>query len=465
MKTESQTGEYLVFAIADSLFAVPAAQVESAVAPRQVTPLPFVPAFVEGLVNVNDRIMPLLDLRALLASETAIAARGELVVVDSARSPCAWRVDRVVATVVPDAAEICVAGAMDENAETQFVSSRFTHAGRTVLVLDADALAARVGAQAAVGGRRGLLGSAGVAHQQAVQGENSVAEQTCILVRCGSETYGIALADALEILDIPAGVPVPGAPACVEGVALVRGDVVLVLSLAVLLGRPAGTQVRNVIVVEHEGYRFGLRVDAVDGILAYADDAWRGIDEDGGELCGVVVAAERAIGLVTAARVFTPARLRTLAPYLPARGRRTQAVQEATQSVLEVACAGESLGIPLNAVRRIAGRNATDRQSAGGDDAARGVVNIDGVVLPVLDLSASLGSVVVAGAAQGAWIVVGDNAHEWALPVQEARRIVEVPLSAVEAIGHEPGALIQAVARVDARLMSLLSIAPLLEAA
>lgn len=462
MTHESKAGQYLVFALGDALFGVPATQVESAVAPRAVTPLPFVPAFVEGLVSVNDRVVPLLDLRALLSAQ-APPVRGELVIVDSARAPCAWRVDRVVASVLPEA----VAGAAGDAGAEQaagYVRERFTHEGRTVLVLDADALAALVSAQALPAGRRGLLGA-----DEQPAAESAATQQSGIRVRCGNESYAVALADALEILDLPAAVPVPGAPAVVEGLALVRGDVLLVLSLAALLGRAADGGARSVLVVTHDGYRYGLRVDAVEGILAWDAGAWRGIDEDGGDLAGVVVAGDRAIGLVTAQRLFTATRRRALAPYLPARSDDREAVSEPVQSVLEVTLAGERLGIPLPVVRRIAGRQLQrGRDDAGGNSASasQSLVNLDGVVLPVLDLSVVLGSTEADGSErQGAWIVVGDDAREWALPVQQARRIVEVPLSAVESIGHEPGALVQSVARVDAGLMSLLTLAPLLEAA
>lgn len=477
MRARDGENEYLVIAIADSRFALRAEQVESAVAPRQVTPLPFVPAYVEGLVNINDRVMPLLDLRALVMPAGAAAAKSELVVVETTRAPCALRVDRVVGSVSAVENSATDDGVNDANADADapspavdggagltLVSGRFVHDGMTVLVLDCRVLGGLVSAEEIAPGRRGLLGR--------LAGDNTLATvhtEACIVALSAGETYGIALADAVEILDIAHCAAMPGAPAMVEGLALVRGEPLLVLSLAGMLGRGAGQRSRSVIVVERAGERYGLRVDRVDGIRAYPPDSFRGIDGDGGELAGIVVDGERAIGRIGIERLFNDARRRTLAPFMPSRRARADTVVEAVVTLLEVDVGGETVGVPVASVRRIAAYSASIDLDRDGSTRLQGAVNIDGSVLPVLDLGDALGLTAdVAGRGPGkraAWIVVGSEGHEWALAVNRARSIVSVPASAVEVIGSGEGRLVNAVARVDAHLISLLDITPLLEAA
>ncbi len=69
----------------------------------------------------------------------------------------------------------------------------------------------------------------------------------------------------------------PGMPACVYGMLQVRQQLVCVIDLRVLYGMaPLGTEAaRRILVLEHEGERFGLIVDRVDTILSLPDSQRR----------------------------------------------------------------------------------------------------------------------------------------------------------------------------------------------
>lgn len=467
MTEQSGHQEFLVIAIDDSRFALRARDVESAVAPPAVTPLPWVPAYVEGLVNVNDRVLPLLDLRRLTAPGSTPVPVTELVVVETGRAPCALRVDRVVTTLQVDSADVHAidrdnsdADAGNDSAAPALVAGRFAHDGHTVLLLDRDVLGRLVCAEEVPAGRRGLLGR--------LQGNSEArasAEETCIVVRCGAEVYAVALADAVEILDTAGTTPVPGAPAMVEGIAVLRGDVLLVLSLARLLGRgDTESGARSIVVIEHEGARYGLRVDQVDGIHAYDPARLRRVDADSGELAGVIIDEARVIGLLGIPRLLNDGRCRQLAPFLPAQRATTELAPELVHVLLEVAVAGEGFGIPLASVRRIARYSSSVQVDARDGGHIAGAVNIDGAILPVVDLNVLLALASTSGISdRGAWIVVGRDDQEWAIPVHEARRIVEVPASAVEDFSDNQRRMVSAVARIDNRLLSLLNMNPLLE--
>lgn len=69
----------------------------------------------------------------------------------------------------------------------------------------------------------------------------------------------------------------PGMPACVHGMMQVRQQMVCVIDLRVLYGMaPLADQgARRILVLEHEGERFGLIVDRVDTILSLPDSQRR----------------------------------------------------------------------------------------------------------------------------------------------------------------------------------------------
>lgn len=61
-----QTLPVMAFELSGQVFGLDAAHVREAMLPRDLTPLPGVPAFVRGLVNRRSRIVPAFDLKPLL---------------------------------------------------------------------------------------------------------------------------------------------------------------------------------------------------------------------------------------------------------------------------------------------------------------------------------------------------------------------------------------------------------------
>ena len=80
----SDVGQALVLAVGDDRYALPMAQVREVVEPRGLTRLPEAPAPVLGLLNVRGRVIPVLDLGALLGLGPIGAIEG-VAVVGSAR--------------------------------------------------------------------------------------------------------------------------------------------------------------------------------------------------------------------------------------------------------------------------------------------------------------------------------------------------------------------------------------------
>lgn len=448
--------EFLVVAAGGQPFAVATARITSVVAARPVTPLPFVPAWVEGLVTVNDRIVPQLGLATLLAG-AADPAGGELVLVDTSRGACALRVAQVLGKAELDAGAVQPLAGEGE-AERLPVESRFERDGGNVLVLDIDRVGALVGGGEVAAGERGLLG-----RLQEEEDVAAAARLDGLVVVVAGERYALALGDVVEVLDLPLATPLPGAPAGVEGLSTVRDHVLLVLSLAHLLGLPGrppeGTG--SVIVVERDGQGYGLRVDAVEGLLQAEAADLRRIEDAGSEVEAVVAAGDRLLGLLTPARLLPEARLRQYQALAPRQARQAAGRAERRHSVLQVVLGEEVFGIALERVRRIVDYRPPEPVPGEGGGRVAGVVNIEGRVVPVLDLATQLRA---GGDNAGAWVILDDGRDELAVAVREATDIIAIPDSALEPVQSGSG-LVTAIARVQGRLVSLLSLESLAEEA
>lgn len=268
----------------------------------------------------------------------------------------------------------------------------------------------------------------------------------------------------VEILDATVTTPVPGAGSEIEGLARVRDDVLLVISLAAVLGLPEeGAGHRQILVLELDGLRYGLRVQSVTGTLSYEEDSLRNIDDEEAQVSGVLMQAGQLIGLLSPERLITPARQQRWSGLMPRRRDALTRQEELTRDVLEVRMGDDVYGVPLSLVRMISELTEYDAINPDQHALVTGAAHIKGQVLPVVDygrlLNCSNHAIEVNG--RGAWIVIGEGDEEWAVPVAEARQIRIIPESAIEAVDDSRGRFVSAIANVNQQLLPLLSVRPL----
>jgi purine-binding chemotaxis protein CheW len=96
-------------------------------------------------------------------------------------------------------------------------------------------------------------------------GPEAAAADRYLVARAGGQRVAVPLLDAREIVTVRAVTRLPGAPSWIAGLVNVRGAVLTVLDLACRLG--AAPCAGPVVLVEVEGRRFGVRVDAVVGVV------------------------------------------------------------------------------------------------------------------------------------------------------------------------------------------------------
>lgn len=95
--------------------------------------------------------------------------------------------------------------------------------------------------------------------------------KTHVRVRAGAEQYALGVHDVLEVDELGALTPVPGAPAAVLGVHNLRGHIVPVIDLAAVLATSAADPPARVVVIERGESRAALAVDQVLGVERMPD--------------------------------------------------------------------------------------------------------------------------------------------------------------------------------------------------
>ena len=278
--------------------------------------------------------------------------------------------------------------------------------------------------------------------------------------RVDGVTMAVPSAIVSEVARDLAVTRVPHAPVCVDGVASARGAVLPVISAARLLGRAetSTTAASRSIVMDFE-HPLALKVDAVIGLGE--------MEASGHSKASVFVAEGEAVRIVdldaALLAVFGTARIGGASSRSLAAGPTPEVAEqaEATTQILTFTVAGQTHGLPIDAVVEVINTPQGIAPLPHGERADLGVVPYRRGVLPVVDLAALMG--LVPPTTAGKLIVVRIGAALAGLRVDRLQVVLRISDSA---IGPAPALLnrgggeaaIEAVARVGSgRVISLLS--------
>ncbi len=457
--------ELVVFEICGSRFAFPASQVAKVLDLLPVTPLPYAPPQVEGLVNVSGAVLLKVDLAHRLQLGPR-AAEGNLMVVSTGSETVALQVERVLGKMTYEPGQV---HQYSQGAGEELVVGEIQDEQGMVLVLEA----ARLGLQdmQAVDvpdGGGGLIGHIEL-QSGASDAQRKVHELQTVTVADGGEVFAFHMDCVHEIVEIRPLTVLPGAARQVQGLMQLRGNALMVLSLSRLLNLADVSEPRFVLVLSVRGSRIGISVSEVVGIERYARDEVQAIDGGDGQLEGYLSGqgeqAGRMTGLIATDTLVADELMASCKRYLTEHGWEAGAMADmesrATRRVLGFRLGHERCALPLSLVDRV------EEFSPGvdlprGDEALSGVVQIKGEVTPVLDLRDALG---ITPQATGAYVVVRLPGGAWALVVDRIDRVLEIPERDITPVRSGDRDMVAEVARLDGELISLLTLEPLAQPA
>lgn len=147
-----------------------------------------------------------------------------------------------------------------------------------------------------------------------------MAESTQVVsFRLGAEEYGVDIAQVQEINRMVTVTSVPRAPAFMEGVINLRGQLIPIIDLRTRFGMARADHTKNtrIVVTEIGNKRVGMVVDSVSEVLRLpldaiepAPDMIAGVDTE--YICGVGKVDDRLIILLDLAKVVTGSEKREL---------------------------------------------------------------------------------------------------------------------------------------------------------
>ena len=479
-ETVLQSGDrFLTFRSEGRLYALAAHKVAEVVRMTALARVPQAPKSLLGLANLRGAVVPVAGMRSLLGRiEIEVSDQSRLVVLGGAM-PVALAVDEVAALVTVNARNINtneaeLSAEADERLEGVFQTS----AGVTK-ILDIEALLARAFPREGTARK-----SSGVVAVASAVSAEVVEHRRLITFDVAGQEYALALDAVREIVLAPHNTAyVPGSDEAVRGVMAYRDGLLPLLSLRVLLGFGGeGAERGSKVVVTAIGETVvGLVADAARSILTLNPKLVEPAPK---------VLSARAGGEARIQEIYRAGDGRLISILVPERLFREDIMQKISQTrsgeaashvVADVKSAelcflvfrldGNEFALPIEAVDEVARVPEHITKLPKTPKFLQGVVNLRGVVLPVVDQRRRFDLPPSDGGTARRLVVVTSGMHRAGLIVDS---VTEVLRCAAEAIKPSPDlmsggalALVGAVINLEAsgRLLLLLDPSELLSRA
>ncbi len=463
--------ELVLFELGGGRYAFPAGDIGKVLEPLPVTPLPYAPPDIDGLVNVGGVVMVRVNLaRRLGLASDKVHADGSLLIVNGGHDNVVVAVDRVQHKVSVKDEDLHV---RDDG--KSLVRGEFQLDGTLALLLDPSHLGLQDVAPHGVpeeGG--GLLGQ--LAALEAGPSTRKLPDLPVLSVRDGDENYAFHMHDVQEIVEVAAMTELPGTGLEVEGLMQLRGSALLVLSLARLLGRQREGRASHVIVVAVGGTRFGISVAEIVGMENHGSDSLQalavGDSQLEGYLPGVGDRAGRMTGLLSMGGLLSPVLLENCGRYMAGTEGGELALQlepARVRRLLAFRVGDERCALALDLVDRI--EDYVDGVALPESDTAfTGILQVQGQLAAVVDLRRLLFSRATtmatgeASAAARAYIVTHVADASWALLADKVDGVIEIPEGDITPIRTRQSDYLPEVGQLDGELISLMTLEPLASA-
>ena len=471
---------FLTFRSEGWLYAVAADKVSEVVRMAPLARVPQAPKSLLGLANLRGEVVPVAGVRSLMGrSEIEVSDHSRLVVLGGAM-PVALAVDEVTALVTVDTQQI-QAGEADVSAEAdERLQGVFQSGAGVTKILDIEALLSRAFPR----DQTARKASGRLTRTTASASADSVARRRLITFDVAGQEYALSLDAVREIVLAPESLAyVPGSDEAVRGVMAYRDGVLPLLSLRVLLGLSgqAPESGSKIIVTVVAGIAVGLIADRARSIVSVdpklIEPAPKVLSaRAGGEarIQEIYRAGHgRLISILVAETLFREDVMQKLAK-TTAEAAASGAVLDSTTAELRFLVFrldGNEFALPIDAVDEVARVPEQITKLPKTPKFLEGVVNLRGVVLPVIDQRRRFDMPTSDGGAARRLVVVTSGAHRAGLIVDGVTEVLRCPADAIqpapELMTGEALALVGSVINLEAsgRMLLLLDPAELLSRA
>jgi purine-binding chemotaxis protein CheW len=470
------SGQLVTFMLDGVEFGLDIDRVQEITHRTDVTPVPGSPSFILGVINLRGLIIPVIDSRVrfhLAPQESTTKTR--IIVLRLASGATGLQVDSVAEVVRIEDSSVRETPPLVAGIRAEYLAGMVTVGTRLITLIHLEKLldSAELTRRSEFDelGMSGTLGAGSEGPGEEVEEDG----RPFVTFRLGTESFGIALHEVEEIVELPPVTKVPDAPDYVLGVICLRDHVMPLIDLSEILSIDQGQTERlrdKVVLLSFGAAKIGVVVDDIEEILRVQDDQVlpppQTLSEAEREhLEGILLLPGRMVSLINVLKIITgddQAKIAAMGQVLGQSAARTQETVPSLELVV-FRLGPESYGLRLHEVREIimVGQITPVPRAPQFVD---GVLNLRGEVMPVVDLRTRFGLSRVEATSISRILITSIGGVFTGLVVDAVDEVRPVdlhrfgPPPAVTAVGANR--YIEKVARLDNGMIFLLELKQLL---
>ena len=412
LESDVVSRQFVIFHVGKEVFAVRLSAVQEIIRMPTLVKVPMSPPALEGLANLRGSVLPVLNLREIFHFPMALHDDFTRVVVLDHGRPVGLVVDRManVVTVDPDRIEAAsnIGAAIDTGLLTGMIKGEN---GAMVMILDAAKTVERE--------FRGVIQSATErlaqgAHEVRAEGKASeqavLDEDHLVSFEVADQEYAFPIERVEEIIQLPNQITqLPNSHGHVLGVITLRNRLLPLVSLRNMFGLPPieMSEANKVVVITlGDGVSVGVVMDGVKEVLRVARnivDPMPPLLSQGQAMNDIEAICRlqdgrRLVSVLSAERMFRTEDLRKAVSdadkdkeMSTTEKGNSVADNEQEEQFVVFRLMEEEYGVPIEAVQEIVRVPDELTRIPKTPDFIEGVVNLRGVVLPVLDQRSRFG--------------------------------------------------------------------------
>jgi len=469
------SGQLVTFTLDGVEFGLDIERVQEITHRTEMTPVPGSPSFILGVINLRGLIIPVIDSRVRFhLAPQEITPKTRIIVLRLASGPTGLQVDSVAEVVRVEDHTLRETPPLVAGIRAEYLAGMVTVGKRLITLihleklLESPELTRRDDFEAF-----SVVGTGGSAAED--QREVEEDGHPFVTFRLGAESFGIALKEVEEIVELPPVTKVPDAPDYVLGVICLRDQVMPLVDISEILSiqQNEGDRKRDMVILLSFGAaKIGVVVDEIQEILRVPEGGTLPPPQTLSEterdhLDGILLLPDRMVSLINVLKIITGDDQEKIAAMGQSLGMHDTRGQDTVPSLeLVVFRLGpESYALRLHEVREIimVGQITPVPRAPQFVD---GVLNLRGEVMPVVDLRTRFGLerieptsisriliTTIGGVATGLVVDAVDEVR----PVELNRFGPPPPVTAVGANRY-----IEQVARLESSMIFLLDLKQLL---
>ncbi len=272
-----------LFKVENQIFAYPTEKVKETIKIDRVFPVPLSPSFIKGVINLRNQVIPLVDTGILLKnipleSDTAIILEINL-------GSVALLVSKVLEITEVEEEHIKSKEELEvSEIKEELINGFFERNGEVIFLLNLENVIRKE--EKTFQRRKTQKKTEEIRSEQKEERRKGF-----VIFPIGKEWFAFPVEDVREIINYPENIaPVPQAPEFIEGVFVLRGEEIALISLRKLLNVSSDKEERRVIIVHIGRHVVGIAVDDVKEIKWIDESSILSLERDSSK--GVIVLDE-----------------------------------------------------------------------------------------------------------------------------------------------------------------------------